>query len=168
MARAPDAAPPTLQITNATPRDLDALVAIEEVSFTTPWSREALAEEITRPWSIFRVVRGPQDDVRAYLNFWVVYDELHVLNIATHPGHRRRGYARILIDEMIHLATQNAAREIQLEVRPSNVAARTLYEGLGFRQVGVRPGYYPDTGEDALLFGLRLDGGGLVVETDEE
>ncbi len=171
MARASNDPPPRLTITNARPGDLPALVAIEQVSFPTPWSRASLAEEMKRPWSIFRILRGPEGEVRAYLNYWVVYDELHVLNIATHPDHRRRGYARILLEEMLRLAHQNAAREVHLEVRPSNQAARRLYERLGFTQVGVRPGYYPDTGEDALLYGFTVsrdseDGNGDEDETE--
>jgi ribosomal-protein-alanine N-acetyltransferase len=143
MARQPNHA--RLRITNATP------VAIEERSFPTPWSRKALAEELRRPWSIFRILRGPRDEVLAYLNYWVVFDELHVLNIATHPDHRRRGYARLLLEEMVRQARRNAVREIHLEVRPSNRPAQLLYEALGFR-----PGYYADTEEDALLYGLSL------------
>lgn len=145
-----------LTVTKATVEDLDAIEEIERVSFATPWSRQALAEELDRPWSIFRLLKGPSGELLAYLNYWVVYDEVHVLNVATHPAHRQRGYARALLDQMVRQARQNATSEIHLEVRPSNRAARRLYESLGFSQVGTRKGYYPDSGEDALLYRLAF------------
>lgn len=166
MARKPGE--PSLVIAKATPADLDEIVAIEQVSFRTPWSRESLADELDRPWSIFRVLRDPLGDVLAYLNYWVVYDEIHVLNVATRPEDRRRGYAQILLEEMIGLARRNGSREIHLEVRPSNAAARRLYEGLGFVQVGLRPGYYADSREDALLYQLRLTPDADVEDEAEE
>ena len=154
MARLPGALPITMG--KATCEDLDRILEIEQVSFPTPWTRAALAEELNRPWSFFHVLRGPGSDVLAYLNYWVVYDEVHVLNLATHPDHRRRGYARALLVPMIQLAERNAAQRIHLEVRPSNLAAQRLYASLGFSLVGTRPGYYADTREDALLYALTL------------
>lgn len=154
MARRPPLS--SLTVAKATADDLDAIVEIELVSFPTPWSREALAMELDRSWSIFRVLKGPGGEIVAYLNYWVVYDEVHVLNVATHPAHRRQGHARLLLDQMVRLARQNATSEIHLEVRPSNRAAQCLYESLGFSQVGVRPGYYADSGEAALLYRLAL------------
>ena len=165
MAR--NASDRALTVAKATTADLDAIEEIERVSFATPWSRQALAEELDRPWSIFRVLKGPGGELLAYLNYWVVYDEIHVLNVATHPAHRHRGYARALLDQMVRLARQNASSEIQLEVRPSNLAARRLYESLGFEQVGTRPGYYPDSGEDALLYALII-GEKKLPGTDDE
>ncbi|MDX9999927.1 MAG: ribosomal protein S18-alanine N-acetyltransferase [Polyangia bacterium] len=153
MARQPDDR--ALTVAKATADDLEAICEIEQISFPTPWSRQALADELDRPWSIFRVLKGRGGELLAYLNYWVVYDEVHVLNVATHPSHRRRGYARLLLGQMVLLARKNACREVQLEVRPSNLAARRLYESLGFAKVGVRPGYYPDSGEDALLYRLE-------------
>ncbi|MFC1482382.1 ribosome biogenesis GTP-binding protein YihA/YsxC, partial [Myxococcota bacterium] len=89
----------SLRSAAATPADLDDIMAIEEVSFSAPWSRGAIAEEIQRPWSIFRVLRDDEGRLLAYLNFWVIHAEIHLLNIATHPEHRRRGCARLLLDE---------------------------------------------------------------------
>lgn len=152
MARLPGTQP--IAVDKATAEDLDRIMEIEQVSFPTPWTRAALAEELDRPWSFFQVLRGPQGEVLAYLNYWVLFDEVHLLNIATHPGHRRRGHAKALLEPMIRLAEKNAVQQIHLEVRPSNLAARRLYESLGFTQVGTRPGYYADTNEDALLYRL--------------
>ena len=86
-----------------------------------------------------------------YLIYWVVADEMHILNLAVHPQQRRRGLARrLLIDSMDH-ARQLGARVAWLEVRPSNAPALSLYHSLGFKEMGRRPRYYDDTQEDALL-----------------
>ncbi len=145
-----------LRVVAATPEDLDEIMVIEERSFVTPWTAESIAEEISRSWSIFRVLRDGAGELCAYLNFWVVYDELHILNIATHPDHRRNGYARLLMAELLTEARDNAANEIVLEVRRSNEGAQQLYESLGFSRIGVRPKYYGDSGEDALVYSLKI------------
>ena len=143
-------------IVTATPEDLDAIMAIERCSFSAPWTAEAIADEITRPWSIFRVLRNADSQLCAYLNFWVVYDTLHILNIATHPEHRRLGYARTLMEELIAEAQKNAVTEIVLEVRRSNQEAQHLYESLGFDRAGVDPGYYGESGEDAIKYARQM------------
>lgn len=152
-AAAPEGA---VTIAAATPADLDEIMAIERASFAAPWTAESIAEEIGRPWSIFRVLRNGEDHLCAYLNFWVVYDELHILNIATHPDHRRCGHARRLMEALLAEAERNAATEIVLEVRHTNEAAQRLYESLDFFRIGVRPGYYGDSGEDALVYTLKI------------
>lgn len=166
MARHP--ATPLRFIASARDADLDDLVAIEQVAFPTPWSRESLAQEIQRPWSLFRVIRDASGRVLAYLNYWVVAAEVHVLNLATAPEARRTGLARLLLGEMLQRCRDNAIAVVHLEVRPSNRAARALYESLGFTQVGTRPGYYSDTSEDALLYALPIRAPVGEVAIDEE
>ena len=90
-----------------------------------------------------------------YLIFWVVLDEMHILNLAVHPDHRRRSIAQRLLAEGLAQARTLGAELAWLEVRPSNLAALALYESFGFKEVGRRPRYYDDTQEDALL--LTLD-----------
>jgi ribosomal-protein-alanine N-acetyltransferase len=90
-----------------------------------------------------------------YLIFWVVLDEMHILNLAVHPDHRRRSMARRLLAEGLAQARILGAELAWLEVRPSNFAALGLYKSFGFKEVGRRPRYYDDTQEDALL--LTLD-----------
>ncbi len=145
-----------IRIATATPEDLDRIMAIERTSFAAPWTTESIAEEIARPWSIFRVLRNGEDHLCAYLNFWVVYDELHILNIATSPDHRRRGYARVLMEELLEEAQRNAIERIVLEVRRTNAGARDLYESLDFTRIGVRPEYYGDSGEDAIVYARQM------------
>lgn len=146
-----------ISIATATPEELDEIMVIERASFAAPWTAASMGAEITRPWSIFRVLRNGDGQLCAFLNFWVIYDKLHILNIATHPDHRHRGYARGLMQGLLDEAQRNAVKEIALEVRRSNEAARRLYESLDFVRVGVHPGYYTDSGEDAIMYARMIE-----------
>lgn len=139
-------------------RDLDRVSEIERLCFSNPWAREALAAELERSWARLLVAEDetlPGVPVVAFVNYWVVADEVHVLNVATDPVHRRRGHARALIARLMQEARAEGASAAQLEVRASNTAAITLYESFGFVVVGRRPRYYDD-GEDALLMSAEL------------
>jgi ribosomal-protein-alanine N-acetyltransferase len=92
----------------------------------------------------------------AFVVFWHVVDEVHVLNLATREGRRRQGIARILMKAVVDYARQSAARRVLLEVRRSNRAAVELYRALGFWAAGARVRYYQD-GEDALELSLSLN-----------
>jgi ribosomal-protein-alanine N-acetyltransferase len=94
--------------------------------------------------------------VIGFIVFWLVHDEVHVLNVAVAASARRRGVARLLMDEAAARGRASGARLATLEVRRSNEAALTLYRRLGYRQVGVRTNYYVDEGEDAIVMVLDL------------
>jgi ribosomal-protein-alanine N-acetyltransferase len=145
---------PSLTIRNAVFADVKAILAIEKDSFTTPWTRWSFLAELSHPLS-HMLVAGPAPpepwEVWGYIVFWVVADEMHVLNLATHPAHRRRGVARRLLTQALNQAHTLGARVAWLEVRPSNAPARQLYDLFGFKEVGRRPRYYDDTREDALI-----------------
>jgi ribosomal-protein-alanine N-acetyltransferase len=144
-------------IASSTEADLDAIMAIEKLSFPTPWARQAFSEEVARPWARLEVLRRMKTgDVVAFCNYWLVADELHILNVAVHPDERRRGHAARLLEHILSEASRNKTRVVLLEVRLSNHAARTLYRKFGFREVGTRPRYYADNGEDALLMDREL------------
>jgi len=151
---------PTVQdyiIASSTDADLDAVMAIEQLSFPAPWLRQAFADELARPWARLEVLRQvATDGVVAFCNYWLVADELHILNIAVHPDERRRGHAARLVRHILDEAGRNKARVVSLEVRVSNQAASELYRKFGFREVGRRPRYYADNGEDALLMDREL------------
>src|SRR5204863_1248332 len=91
------------------------------------------------------------DEVIAYGGLWLMVDEAHVTTFAVHPSWRRRRIGERLLLALLDLAVERGAREATLEVRLSNLPARRLYEKYGFRPVGVRPSYYSDNGEDALI-----------------
>jgi ribosomal-protein-alanine N-acetyltransferase len=90
-------------------------------------------------------------DVIAYAGVWLMVDEAHITTFAVAPAWRRRRIGERLLVALLDLAIARAAREATLEVRLSNLAARRLYEKFGFRPVGIRPRYYSDDHEDALI-----------------
>jgi ribosomal-protein-alanine N-acetyltransferase len=137
--------------------DLDEVLLIERASFSLPWSRGAFVYEMEQNQVARCLVVREEERVLGYICLWEVADELHVTNIAVHPAARRRGLARAMLAQVMDEARRRSTRIVVLEVRPSNVEARALYDSLGFRVVGRRRGYYYDTGEDALVMEATLD-----------
>jgi [ribosomal protein S18]-alanine N-acetyltransferase len=145
-----ETAPPSIAAASAA--DLDTVMEIERLSFVTPWVRQAFADELERPWARLELLRdGPGGRALGFCNYWLVADELHILNVAVHPDFRKQGHASALVRHILDVARQQKARVVSLEVRASNLPARSLYRKLGFREVGMRPKYYADNGEDAVL-----------------
>ena len=137
--------------------DLDGVMAIEEVSFPTPWSRTLFEEEIGRAFSDALVAVSPESgEVLGYAICWIVADESHLLNIAVRPDARGRGVGGALLGECILRSARAGAGRIHLEVRAGNASAIRMYEREGFSFLGVRRGYYADTGEDAVLLSREL------------
>ncbi|MBT9536695.1 MAG: ribosomal protein S18-alanine N-acetyltransferase [Nitrospirae bacterium] len=135
--------------------DLPSVVAIERLSFSTPWSEILFFNEIYKQRSIPKVaVIG--DRIAGYICANHVADEGHILNLAVHPDFGRRGIANTLVENILEELKENACRFLYLEVRASNNAARKLYEGFGFSVVGTRKGYYTEPKEDAVIMMLRL------------
>lgn len=138
--------------------DLDDIMDIERVSFRAPWSRQVFVEELDRDWAHVDVLKERKSDARvlAFVNYWLVRDEVHVLNVATHPDARRSGHASRLLEHVIAFANRHRCRYVTLEVRRSNTGAIRLYRKYGFRPVGVRPNYYVEDNEDAIVMLLEL------------
>ena len=137
--------------------DLDDIMEIEKVSFRAPWSRQVFIEELEREWAHVDILRERASKlVLAFVNYWLVRDEVHVLNVATHPEHRRHGHAARLIEHVVAFAHRHRCRYITLEVRRSNQPAIRLYRKYGFRPVGIRPNYYVEDNEDAIVMLLEL------------
>ncbi len=138
------------------PSDLDEVLAIEEASFSVPWSRESFLFELqSNPYARNFVVRDGARIV-AFTCLWVVYDELKINNIAVEAAERRKGHGAALLRWILDFGRSEGCTEATLEVRPSNFAARALYAAHGFREVGIRKGYYRDTQEDAILMAAEL------------
>ncbi len=166
---APDlaAAPRASAIDRMRPEDVAAVVTIDASSpGSSAWDEAQVMGELERAWAHLWVVREQGAPV-AFLATWLVADELHVLNIATHRGHRRRGHARALLRHALAFAVERKVRLVLLEVRRSNAPAIGLYRALGFAVMGVRERYYGDD-EDALEMLLRLDEQGRVVPGRDE
>lgn len=141
--------------------DLAAVLRIEASAFQSPWSEELIRRELGNEWSTILVARDPAlpgAPVAGFVIFWVVHDEIHVLNVAVDPALRRRGVARALLAETLGRAKEKGASLATLEVRRGNAPALGLYESLGFRRVGLRPRYYADNDEDAVVMVLPLAG----------
>ena len=149
---------PRFLIRKMTAEDLQAVMDLEKASFKTPWSTELLRRELDHEWSTILLVEEPKPEggleLLGLAIFWIVHDELHVLNVATAPQHRRRGVGRVVMEEALIRARARGCSLATLEVRRSNEAAIQLYKSLGFRPVGVRPNYYVDEGEDAIVMVL--------------
>ena len=144
-------------VATSTEADLEAVMAIEMLSFPIPWERQAFSDELARPWARLEVLRQvATGQVVGFCNYWLVADELHILNVAVHPDERRHGHAARLLEHMLSEAKRSQTRVVLLEVRLSNHPAQALYRKFGFREVGTRPKYYADNGEDALLMDREL------------
>ena len=140
------------------PIDLDGVIDVETASFHNPTTREWYESELQRPEVCYVfVVRTPQTRVAGFCAFWRVADQIHINNLAIRPELRNRGLGRVLLRRVLEEAAALGATHATLEVRRSNVAARRLYEGAGFRLAGVRPSYYTHPIEDALI--LSRDSG---------
>ena len=131
--------------------DLPAVHAIERASFTVPWPDDAYRSELLTNRLASYVVARAGDDVVGFGGLWVMVDEAHITTFAVDPRWRRRGVGEWMLHALLDRAVERHAREATLEVRLSNMPARRLYEKYGFRPVGIRPRYYSDNGEDALI-----------------
>jgi ribosomal-protein-alanine N-acetyltransferase len=131
--------------------DLDEVQHIEEASFSTPWPPNAYRSELLTNRLASYLVARVEDRIVAYGGMWLMVDEAHITTFAVHPAWRRQRLGERLLLAFLDLARDRHAREATLEVRLSNLAARRLYEKYGFRPVGVRPRYYSDNNEDALI-----------------
>ena len=135
--------------------DLDLVMAIEQASFSTPWSRESFGNLIARRDADLWVATV-DDRLVGYAVVWYVAEEGELGNLAVAAGWRRQGIASRLLDWTLARARERGAKRLFLEVRPSNFAAHTLYEIRGFVPVGVRRRYYRAPVEDARLMCLDL------------
>jgi ribosomal-protein-alanine N-acetyltransferase len=134
-----------------TPGDVDAIVEIEKLSFSTPWSRSALLSELRYPRQAVYLVARVKGRVVGYVGMWTVGNEGHITNIAVHPDYRGKGVGTRLLSFLIAVARSRDINALTLEVRQSNVRARKLYERMGFVASGIRTGYYCDNNEDAII-----------------
>jgi len=131
--------------------DVEAAHEIERLSFATPWPAYAFEQELRGNRLARYLAAHAGDRLVAFAGLWMMVDDAHVTTISVHPEWRRLGIGRRLMVALLELAIAIGARRMTLEVRPSNAAARALYDDFGFVIAGRRPGYYSDDGEDALV-----------------
>ncbi len=137
-------------------QDLDEVMAIENALYSHPWTRGNFADSLRAGYAC-RVWRR-DGALAGYFVVMAAAGEAHLLNLSIAPGYQRSGHGSALLREAAALAVELGARNLFLEVRPSNHAAQALYRRFGFRKVAVRRDYYPaHTGrEDALVLTLPL------------
>jgi len=135
--------------------DLDQVMEIEKASYTNPWTKVGVEAELDRSVSVSLVMKET-GNVIAYLIFWMLQEEIHILNLAVRPDRREMGLGRFFLEYMFNWGEKLGVRQVFLEVRVSNLAARKLYKSTGFVKVGVRENYYTAENEDALLMVRRL------------
>ena len=148
-----------MKIRDATRRDLPGIVEIERLAFDNPWSLDSFVRELSLPFSRMFVAIDSADGEERLAGFlcrWLVTDECHILNVAVHPGMRRKGIADQLMNNALAEAKARKALVISLEVRRSNLAARSLYRKFDFEERRLRRNYY-GPGEDAIVMELKLD-----------
>jgi ribosomal-protein-alanine N-acetyltransferase len=150
--------------------DVDQVLALEQLSFTMPWSRNLFLSEFRSPLVSTLMVAlsdAPKRTVIGYLVFWHVADEMHILNLATAPEFKRQGVAKRLVLGALKRAYQKGATRAFLEVRASNAAARKLYADLGFTGTNVRREYYDAPVEDAVVMTLEQKAFTVLVEAGD-
>jgi ribosomal-protein-alanine N-acetyltransferase len=136
--------------------DIPIVAEIEKESFTLPWSAEAFRTELVHNRFAHYSVLEQDGQIIGYGGMWVIADEAHVTNIALREPFRGRGLGELLLRSLMEEARSKGAARMTLEVRVSNERAQRLYRKLGFVSHGVRPGYYTDNAEDALIMWADL------------
>ncbi|GIN59616.1 ribosomal-protein-alanine acetyltransferase [Lederbergia ruris] len=140
----------------ATEADVEQIVEIENRAFTVPWPAEAFYQDIlTNRFALYLLLEY-QGKVAGYCGVWIVIDEAHITNIALLPEYRGRKLGQTLLEKMMATAKEAGAKTMTLEVRVSNLPAKSLYKKLGFQEGGIRKRYYTDNQEDALVMWVNL------------
>jgi len=148
--------------------DLDAIEAIELVSYPTPWSRSMFVSELAKPSSLSLAAVVEDGTLAGYLVLSRYVDAWHVMNVAVAERYRRVGIASTMLRSLFDVTRDDADRGYTLEVRISNLAAISLYEQFGFAIRGVRRGYYTDNREDAVIMWKDPDPGSEEQRTMQE
>ena len=151
-----------VRIVPMTADHLDEVAELERICFTTPWSRNMLAEELDNYLSAFLVALDDQDHVVGYAGLQAVLDEGYITNVAVRPECRRNGIAGKLLQVFLDFGQANHLAFLTLEVRASNYDAIALYGSRGFRSVGRRKNYYEHPKEDAIIMTKEFDTDGTA------
>lgn len=140
--------------------DLDDIYDLDVQTFAMPWSKEALSYDILENDDAFVIVAEYEGEFAGYADIWTVLDEADLNSIAVRVDFRRKGIGDAIMLAMTEMLSANGVATINLEVRVSNMPAIKLYKKYGFNECGVRPGYYLDNGEDALI--MKRETGGYA------
>lgn len=131
--------------------DLKAVMGLECRIFDSPWTEELFTQELRRGEFSIYLVAESGGSVLGYIGAQVLGGEVHITNMAVSPPHRRRGLGSALLVSCLQRGAERGARWLTLEVREANLGARAFYRLFGFEEIGLRRGYYADSGEDAVI-----------------
>lgn len=153
---------PAIQIRLMQIEDIEQVVAIDRLSFSLPWPANSYRFELqenktSRLWVAERVEDNLPHQIVAMIVMWQIVDEAHIATIAVHPQFRRLGIGKGLLAFALKDTSRMGMRTATLEVRAGNLAAQAMYSQFGFMIEGVRPRYYQDNQEDALVLTVKLE-----------
>lgn len=138
-------------------KDLDRIMEVEKAAFTTPWSRESFLLEINKNQLARYFIAEVDGLVVGYGGIWLILDEGHITNIAVDKEYRRLGIGKRILEELIGLCKECNVVAMTLEVRQNNEPAKNLYKEYEFIEYGIRPNYYADVNQDAIVMWKKLD-----------
>ena len=142
-------------IRRAGKQDIPSIIEIEKVSFSDPWDKKLFLDAIDSE-NKYLMVADLGGKIEGYIVLEKVLDEGHITDLAVGGEYRKKGVASELVNDALALARGMDIKEIFLEVRESNEAAKKLYSKFGFREIGKRKGYYPKANETALVLSLKF------------
>lgn len=145
-----------MEIRKATELDLEGIYAIEESSFSTPWSKESIRNDLINPVTTY-LVAEKEGQITGYIGVWNVMSEGQITNVAVDPNCRGKGIGQKLVQQLLEHAKACELEVLILEVRQSNIAAQKVYSKAGFKEIAVRKNYYTHPKEDAMIMALSLE-----------
>lgn len=137
--------------------DITAVMHVDEVCFSSPWSREIYEQEMEKNEFAYYFVMEESGEVVGYAGLWIVEDDAQITNIALLPKYRGYKIGEKLFGFSMQFAMKQGASRLSLEVRESNIIAQKLYRKFGLVPGGVRKRYYPDNNEDAIVMWVNLN-----------
>ena len=133
---------------------IKSIMNINDLSFPISWSQESMESELDNKFAKYVVLKNGNFIV-GYGGMWVIIDEAHITNVAVHPDARGLGAGDLIVEAMFRICRKHKVTAITLEVRSSNFVAINLYEKHGFEKESIRPHYYEDNKEDAVIMWNR-------------
>ena len=140
-----------IEIIPMTEEHIDGVLALEEETFSIPWTRADFEREIKENFMAIYYVAVEDGRIIGYAGMWHVITEGHITNVGVLEDARGKGVGSMLMEKLIDVALEKEMIGITLEVRMGNAPAQALYHKYGFRAEGIRKNYYPDTKEDAII-----------------
>ena len=139
-----------IEIVKMNESHVQKVAELEKMCFHDPWSEASIVSELNNPLACW-LVAVAEGQVVGYVGSQTVLEMTDMMNIAVHPGFRRKGIAQMLVEQLVTELKARQSLSLMLEVRASNFGAQALYDKLGFVQVGLRKNYYRNPKEDALI-----------------